>query len=32
LKEHLPERHHKLLPKNYEALAKGAELKAVLPA
>jgi 2-oxoglutarate ferredoxin oxidoreductase subunit gamma len=24
LKAHLPERHHKLLPKNYEALHKGA--------
>lgn len=25
LKEHLPERHHKLLPQNYKALRKGAE-------
>jgi len=24
LKAHLPERHHKLLPKNYEALEMGA--------
>jgi Pyruvate/2-oxoacid:ferredoxin oxidoreductase gamma subunit len=23
LKAHLPERHHKLLPKNYEALRRG---------
>jgi 2-oxoglutarate ferredoxin oxidoreductase subunit gamma len=28
LKEHLPERHHKLLPLNYQALEKGAEYKA----
>ncbi len=28
LKEHLPERHHRLLPQNYQALAKGAELLA----
>ena len=25
LKAHLPERHHKLLPKNYEALKRGYE-------
>lgn len=25
LREHLPERHHKLLPQNYKALRKGAE-------
>ena len=25
LKEHLPERHHRLLPMNYQALRKGAE-------
>jgi Pyruvate/2-oxoacid:ferredoxin oxidoreductase gamma subunit len=24
LQEHLPERHHKLLPKNYQALREGA--------
>ena len=28
LKEHLPERHHKLLPLNYQALEKGASFKA----
>jgi len=28
LKEHLPERHHKLLPLNYQALEKGASHKA----
>jgi 2-oxoglutarate ferredoxin oxidoreductase subunit gamma len=28
LKEHLPERHHKLLPLNYQALEKGASYKA----
>ena len=28
LKGHLPERHQKLLPKNYEALRRGAEHKA----
>ncbi|KAF0110383.1 MAG: 2-oxoglutarate ferredoxin oxidoreductase subunit gamma [Chloroflexi bacterium] len=28
LKGHLPERHHKLLPKNYEALSEGAKHKA----
>ena len=28
LKEHLPERHHKLLPLNYRALEKGASHKA----
>ena len=27
LKAHLPERHHKLLPKNYEALREGAKHK-----
>jgi 2-oxoglutarate ferredoxin oxidoreductase subunit gamma len=27
LKGHLPERHHKLLPKNYEALSEGAKHK-----
>jgi 2-oxoglutarate ferredoxin oxidoreductase subunit gamma len=27
LKEHLPERHHKLLPLNYQALEKGAAYK-----
>jgi 2-oxoglutarate ferredoxin oxidoreductase subunit gamma len=27
LKEHLPARHHKLLPLNYQALRKGAEYK-----
>jgi 2-oxoglutarate ferredoxin oxidoreductase subunit gamma len=28
LQEHLPERHHKLLPLNYQALEKGASFKA----
>lgn len=28
LKEHLPEKHHKLLPMNYQALHRGAEHKA----
>jgi 2-oxoglutarate ferredoxin oxidoreductase subunit gamma len=28
LKEHLPARHHKMLPKNYEALSRGASFKA----
>jgi 2-oxoglutarate ferredoxin oxidoreductase subunit gamma len=27
LKEHLPERHHKLLPSNYKALHEGAQFK-----
>jgi Pyruvate/2-oxoacid:ferredoxin oxidoreductase gamma subunit len=25
LKNHMPERHHRLLPKNYEALRRGYE-------
>lgn len=29
LRAHLPERHHKLLPKNYEALHEGARLQVI---
>lgn len=32
LKEHLPERHHKLLPSNYQALREGASFLAAQPA